>query len=204
MERTELKPSPRYRSKMFMIGGLGYGIPAIGVLIFALAIMAGENVGLSDTPATIFFVVFVLCSVVTWILLAALIPPYFRSISYELTDSEIVVRKGIVTKVIKTIPYRTMTNIVEARDLLDRYAVNLGNIKIQTAGKSGETGYEACLAGLSDWENVHHMVLDRLRGFRGAMKPTGSEVDADTAPASLLREMLEELRAIRTSLTRER
>jgi uncharacterized membrane protein YdbT with pleckstrin-like domain len=188
---------------MFMVGGIIYGIVGIGVLVSVLAAMAANDVRPTDTPATIFLAVFVLCSVVLWILLAALIPPYFRSISYELTDSEIIVRKGIVTKVVKTIPYRTVTNIVETRDLLDRYAVNLGNIKIQTAGKSGETGYEACLAGLSDWGMVHKTVLDRLRGFRGAMKPTGSESDPDPGSVGLLREMLGELRAIRTSLSKE-
>ena len=204
MERTELKPSPRYRSKMFMAGGIAYGIIGIGILVLVLAIMAANDVSPTDTPATIFLGIFVLCSIVTWILLVALIPPYFRSISYELTDSEIVVRKGIVTKVVKTIPYRTVTNIVEARDLLDRYAVDLGNIKIQTAGKSGETGYEACLAGLSDWESVHKTVLARLRGFRGAMKPTASETDAGPGSEGLLSEILGELRAIRTSLIKER
>ncbi|MFH1314354.1 MAG: PH domain-containing protein [Candidatus Eisenbacteria bacterium] len=203
METAQLKPSPKYRSKMFMVGGIVYGIIAAGILIFVLAIMAANDVGPSDTRAIIFLGVFVLCSIVTWILFAALIPPYFRSISYELTGSEIVVRKGIVTKVVKTIPYRTVTNIVEVRDLLDRHAVNLGAIKIQTAGKSGETGYEASLAGLGDWENVHQMVLDRLRGFRGAMKPTASETDADPGSAGLLGEMLDELRAIRASLTKD-
>jgi membrane protein YdbS with pleckstrin-like domain len=200
MERKEIKPSPSYRSKMFIVAAIIYGIVGGGTLIFVLAAMAANGIVVPDAQAVISLGVFLLCSIVTWILLAGLVPPYFRSISYELTDSEIIVRKGIVTKVVQTIPYRTVTNIVEARDLLDRYAVNLGNIKIQTAGKSGETGYEACLAGLSDWENVHQMVLDRLRGFHGAMKPTASEVDVGPGSEGLLRQIVSELQAIRKLL----
>ena len=200
MDTKKLLPAPRYRVKMFMVGALAYVIPAIGILIFTLAVMSAKGVDLSGRPATTFFAVFALCSVVAWILLATLIPPYFRAISYELTDSEIVVRKGIVTKVVKTIPYRTVTNIVESRDLLDRYAVNLGSIRIQTAGKSGETGYEASLAGLSDWEEAHQTILARLRGFQGGMKATAAEMEEDSAGSGLLREILAELKAIRISL----
>lgn len=198
-----MTPDRRYRDKLFLIAGLGYAIPAIGILIAALAIMAANGVGLSDRPGAIFLIVFALSSAVLWAFFIALIPPYFRSISYELTDTEIVVRKGIVTKVVKTVPYRTVTNIVKARDLLDRYAVNLGSINIQTAGKSGETGYEASLEGLGDWEEAHRMVLERLRGFRGAMKPTAAEVEDSGESENLLRHMLEELKAIRAAVERK-
>ncbi len=66
----------------------------------------------------------------------------------ELTDNETVVRKGIFTTV-KTISYHKVTNIIESRDLIDGFLVNLGSIKIQTASKSGQSCYEVCLGGLS-------------------------------------------------------
>jgi hypothetical protein len=93
-----------------------------------------------------------------------------------------------------------VTNIVESRDLLDRYAVGLGCIKIQTAGKSGETGYEASLAGLSDWDRAHQLILTRLRAFRSGMAATAAEVEDIPGNAELLRAILVELKAIRASL----
>ena len=104
-----------------------------------------------------------------------LVPPYYRSISYELTEDEVVVRKGIVTKVVKTVPYRTITNTVVARDLFDRGIFNLGSVLIQTAGMSGTSGYEESLVGLTDWDGAHQQVMNRLRRFRlHAMSPTQS------------------------------
>ena len=186
--------------KYFTVALLTYGIPAIGVLIFFFAIMAHHGIGLGERQGVVFFTIFGVSSVVLWILFAALIPPYFRSISYELTDKEIIVRKGIWTKVVKTLPYRTITNIVEARDLIDRYWFDLGSVRIQTAGMSGQAGYEASLDGLDDWGSVNTAIQERLRAFRGAMSPTAAEVETPAGGEEVLAEMLSELRAIRKAL----
>lgn len=200
MQVNTIYPSSRLMSKFFIIAALAYGIPAICVLAFFFIIMAHHGIGLGEPQGVIFFTIFGVSSVVLWVLLAALIPPYFRSISYELTDKEIIVRKGIMTKVVKTVPYRTITNIVEARDLIDRYWVRLGSIRIQTAGMSGTAGYEGSLDGLEDWSKVNSEVQDRLRAFRGAMSPTATEVEPSRASDASLAEVLQELKAIRKAL----
>ncbi len=200
MQGSIVYPSSKLMNKFFIIAALVYGIPALCILVFFFALMAHHGIGLAEPQGVVFFSVFGISSVVLWVLLAALIPPYFRSISYELTDKEIIVRKGIATRVVKTVPYRTITNIVEARDLIDRFCLNLGSIRIQTAGMSGTAGYEASLDGLEDWSRVNREVQDKLRAFRGAMSPTAAEVEGEAAGGPVLADVLEELRAIRTAL----
>jgi putative membrane protein len=189
--------------KFFIVALLVYGLPAICVLAFFFIIMAHHGIGLAERQGVVFFSIFGISSVALWILLAALIPPYFRSISYELTDKKIIVRKGIWTKVVKTLPYRTITNIVEARDIIDRYWVNLGSVRIQTAGMSGQAGYEASLDGLDDWNSVNRAIQDRLRSFRGAMSPTAADVEPPVGVEVVLTEMLTELKAIRSAIEKK-
>ena len=200
MQGNLIYPHARLMKKFFIISGLVYGIPAMVVVIFFLAIMASHGIGLTERPGVAFFSIFGLSSLVTWVLLLALVPPYFRSISYELTGKEIIVRKGILTKVVKTVPYRTITNIVEARDLIDRYCVGLGSIRIQTAGMSGAAGYEASIDGLDDWGLVNAEIQERLRDFHGAMSPTAAEIDMPAGGEAVLADILAELRAIRAAV----
>jgi membrane protein YdbS with pleckstrin-like domain len=202
MQENVIYPNSRLMKKFFIIAALVYAIPCAVILVLFFFIMAKNGIGLAERPGVIFFIIFGAASAVTWILAAALIPPYFRSISYELTGREIIVRKGILTKVVQTVPYRTITNIVEARDIIDRYWVNLGSIRIQTAGMSGTAGYEASLNGLEAWETVNAMVQDRLRAFRGAMSADAADVEP-RAGTDVLADMLEELRAIRSAVERK-
>jgi|GEM_PF-1927905 len=200
MEGKVVYPHERLMKKFFIIALLVYGIPAVAILIFFFALMAHHGIGLGERPGVVFFSIFGISSAVVWVLLAALMPPYFHSISYELTGKEIIVRKGILTKVVKTVPYRTITNIVEARDLIDRYCVGLGSVRIQTAGMSGQAGFEASLDGLTDWSGVNREVQDRLRAFRGAMSPTAADAEVPAGGEAVLEDMLKELKAIRNAI----
>ena len=200
METQIILPDERYQRKLFIVAGLAHGIPAAVILILTLSIMAAKGIGLASRTAIIFYSVFGVSSLALWIILVATIPSYFRSISYELTDNEVIVRKGIFTKAVKTIPFHKITNLVETRDLIDRFVVGLGNIKIQTAGRSGETGYEACLAGLADWHGVHEQIVSRLRPGLGLGQ--GSSGETGETIVGLLREILEEVRSLRGMLER--
>jgi uncharacterized membrane protein YdbT with pleckstrin-like domain len=203
MQGNLIYPSSRLMGKFFIIAALIYGLIAAAVLVIFFIIMASHGIGLGEREGVLFFSIFGMSSAVVWVICAVLIPPYFHSISYELTDKEIIVRKGIVTRVLKTVPYRTITNIAEARDLIDRYWLNLGSIRIQTAGMSGTAGYEASLDGLEDWSRVNEDIQNRLRAFRGAMSPTAADVEAPAGCEELLSGMLAELRAIRSTLEKQ-
>jgi uncharacterized membrane protein YdbT with pleckstrin-like domain len=126
---------------------------------------------------------------------------YHRSLGYEIQDDEIIVRVGIVTKTVKHVPYRTVTNISIKRGILDR-AFGIGTLAVQTAGMSGNSAPEQSLVGLRDVRAVYEDVVVKLRAFRGAMAPTAAEDEESSAAGAEggLAAVLEELRAIRKAL----
>lgn len=132
---------------------------------------------------------------------------YYRSLSYEIQDDEVIVRAGIWTHSVKHVPYRTVTNMTIKRGILDRWFFGLGSLHIQTAGMSGTPGAEEVLEGLSNVQEVYEIVVKELQRFRGAMTPTTTEVtdvSVETADAATSTEalsaILDEVRAIRRSL----
>ena len=118
-ESIRLNPDPRYKSKLYFITLIFWGIASICSWILYFVVTISNNTGPGHPGSIAYFVSYAAATIITWGLVGALVPPYYRSISYELTEDEVVVRKGIVTKVVKTVPYRTITNTVVARGLFD-------------------------------------------------------------------------------------
>ena len=186
------KPSEKLRVKFNLWVGLIF-ITCVFPFVFL-----GFIRGLGWTYVGIFLAANALWLIPTF----ALIPVYYRSIEYELGDEEVVVRKGIITKAIKTVPYRTVTNIEVRRGLLDRW-LGIGGIAVHTAGYSAQAGPEVWLSGLDDYEGVHAEILSALRRYRAR---TGATVGVEVVPISeegvpqLLGHILEELKALRRSI----
>ncbi len=128
--------------------------------------------------------------------------PYYKSLRYEIHDDEVIVHVGVITKSVKHVPYRTVTNIVVNRGILDRL-FGLGTLNIQTAGMSGQTGAEEALVGLPNVQEVYDLVATELRRFRAGMSPTGADADASqpmVSESAALAAILAEVKAIRTTL----
>ena len=64
------------------------------------------------------------------------IPKYYSSVSYMLSESDIVIEKGVWWKRKSIVPYNRVTNIDIFQGPLSRH-FELGKISIQTAGFSG-------------------------------------------------------------------
>ncbi len=138
----------------------------------------------------------------------ALVPRYYRSISYELTDEEVRVHKGIITQTVQTVPYRTVTNVELKRGPFSR-RLGLGDVHVQTAGYSQQAAAEATLSGLADYEEVSQQVIESLRRYRSR---AGAAVTVDESPLAggasagaeqTLSAILAEVRALRESLARQ-
>jgi len=121
--------------------------------------------------------------------------PYFRSLRYEIHEEQVIMQVGVITRSVKYVPFRTVTNMTIKRDPLDRL-FGLGSLEIQTAGISGTNQAEQHLVGLEDPQVVYDLARRALQRFRGAMAPTAADIDDE----NLLRSILEEVRAIRESL----
>lgn len=199
MQAKTFKPSSQYLTK------LRVAITIVALLILAGGILLGwlmsfdKDIGTSG--ARIVFIVTAIADAVWWVPAMLLTGPYYRSLSYEIQDDEVIMHVGIWTKSVKHVPYRTVTNLIVKRGILDRL-FGLGTLKIQTAGMSGTTGAEESLEGLDNVQEVYDMVVTELRRFRGSMAPTAAEEEIEPAAASTdaLSAILTEVRAIRHAL----
>lgn len=203
MRTQTFKPSPKYRSKLYAIVTLIAGaVLALGLIIgFIFALDRSSSAG----SGLIVVLVFGALDVLWWVPAMFLIAPYYNSLSYEIQDDKVIMRVGVVTKSIKHVPYRTVTNITIKRGILDRL-FGLGTLNIQTAGMSGTTGAEESLEGLENVQKVYDLVATELRRFRGAMTPTAADVEIEPAGISgdALNAILTEVRAIRQAVEKDR
>lgn len=198
MQALNIKPSIGYLKKLRVI------LTLVAVLIALFGYIMGQLIGIDHGPyvANMVFIGFLIADLVWWIPAILLVGLYYRSLSYEIQDDEVIVRVGIVTKSVKHVPYRTVTNLKVNRGILDRYLFNLGSLNIQTAGMSGTTGAEESLVGLSNVQEVYDHVAGKLRSFRGGMTPTAADVDieSDASSGAVLGAILNELKAIRKNI----
>jgi membrane protein YdbS with pleckstrin-like domain len=200
MKTKILKPSPKYATKLRV--GLTLLTLVILTCILLLSVVIGLDKGVGIGSLAIIFLIASLLSLLCWVSAMFMAGAYYRSLSYEIQDDEVIVRVGIITQSVKHVPYRTVTNLTVNRDPLDRWFFDLGALKIQTAGMSGQTGAEENLLGLPNSQEVYELVADELRRFRGAMPPTqaGEEADLAPAPDAVLDALLDEVRAIRRAV----
>ena len=77
---------------------------------------------------------------------------------------------GLITKSIKHVPFRTVTNLQLNRGTFDRM-FGIGTLNIQTAGMSGQKGAEESLMGLNNIQEVYAIVAKALRRYRTALAP---------------------------------
>jgi membrane protein YdbS with pleckstrin-like domain len=198
------RPSPRYLSKLRLV------ISIVGLLLLLSGALIAWLVGLdSETEAAdawMIFIVLAVLDLIWWFPALLLAGAYYRSLSYEVQTDEVIVKAGILTKSVKHVPYRTVTNLTAKRDILDRWLFDLGTLNIQTAGMSGTTGAEESLVGLPNVQEIYEIVVTELRRFRGGMSPTIAEAEEEEGITSIeaLRALLAEVRAIRETLEARR
>lgn len=205
MESWNLKPEKSYGTKLYLLCAL------ISILALGFSILMGWLIG-SDAGGSDGALTGILISIgvnLLWIIPVFIwIGPYRRSLVYEIEADEVIVRGGVVTKTVKHVPFRTVTNIEINRGPLDRLFM-IGTVKIQTAGMSGQSGAEEMLVGLNNYNEVYDRIAVNLRKFRAAMSPDqagvipGTGVPQAGSAADVLVEILTELRAIRSTLAED-
>lgn len=202
MKSKTFKPSPQFLTKLRVLLTLIAGSILLGGLVLGIALSFDRDVGIGGGLLTI--VITAALNILWWGPGMLVTGPYYRSLSYEIQDDEVIMRVGVWTRSVKHVPYRTVTNITVRRGILDRL-FGLGTLNIQTAGMSGTTGAEENLEGLDNVQEVYDLVATELRRFRGSMAPTaaGVEGEAIAAPTDTLGAILTEIQAIRQSLEKQ-
>ena len=193
MASTVFHPDIKLRHKLFII------VLLVGFVSMAGWLLMGMTIGFEEGGARGTFIGLIVAILITllWVVPALVIVPfYYRSLQYEIHDDEVIVRAGVITKSVKHVPFRTVTNLKVKRGPLDRL-FGIGTLNIQTAGMSGQSGAEESLIGLPNHQEVYEQVATALRRFRGAMAPTQAEDELAPADDLILGAILAELKAIR-------
>jgi membrane protein YdbS with pleckstrin-like domain len=201
MRSQTFKPSTKYLTKLRVNLTLVALAVMVGAVVLGLLLSLDSDIGLGGL---ILILVAAVLDALWWIPAMFLSGPYYRSLSYEIQDDEVIVHVGILTKSVKHVPYRTVTNLQVKRDIFDRWFFGLGTLNIQTAGMSGQTGAEERLVGLDDVQAAYELVATELRRFRGGMAPTGTgeELELPGVAGGTLEAILAEVRAIHEALER--
>ena len=152
---TSLKPDKLYLKKQIYILLLVTVIVYIFFTPYCLFILGEKDSG---------SLVLILGSI-GWLVLCFFIlfftKLWINNLSYIIKDSSITIYKGIFTKIEQNIPDNKVTDFVLYRDLFDRF-LGMGSIKVQTAGASGQSGFEGVLNGILDYEKVHTNLREKL------------------------------------------
>lgn len=136
-----------------------------------------------------------------------LIPLYYRRICYQIHEGEIVVSRGVITLTRRVVPIRAITNVSLRRGPYDRL-LNIGSVKIETAGQMGgqpgQTSPELALDGLVKYESVYAYILDLIRQYRAGYALT---TELEPTPVSdtsvLLQKILVELQQLNKNLEKD-
>lgn len=188
MKPLFFEPSPRLRTKYFLILTIWGAVAVVSTLLFAwlIAVDAG-----AESPAALAIIAGVLGNALWIAPFGLLIAPYCRSLHYEIHEDEVIVRVGVITRSVKHVPFRTVTNLEVRRGPFDRI-FGLGTLKIQTAGMSGQQGAEESLEGLPNVQDVYERVAVALRRYRGALAADAASEDVEPPRLEAGREDFEE------------
>lgn len=118
----------------------------------------------------------------------------YKSFTYELTDTEVVIREGLFTRKTVVIPYMRIQNINTRRTVLERL-IGLASLQIETAGANPGAS-EGILPGISNKEALISEILGKVEkakktqgdGGLGGFSPTGQKSEFE-----LLSDILKEL-----------
>ena len=171
--------------------GLSWIIPTVVVALLVLPFAQA----LAVTVALLFLLLVVVGFTAFWI------QKYYSSITYILTNDEIIVEKGVWWKRKSFVPYNRITNISVVQGPIARH-FGLGTVRVQTAGFSGggSAGVrvaEAVIVGVKNFEEIRNIIM----GFVKRVRPVAVEAEAEApAPRSVDQQILSELRRIREAL----
>ncbi len=180
--------------------------------------METEPAAVSLTPEEIFRIERPDASLMSYYVLASLmagpffpfvlVPLYFRyhTMHYRFSDEGVSMRWGILFRKEINLTFARIQDIHLTSNFVERW-LGLARIQIQTA--SGSAKAEMVIEGILEYRALRDFLYSRMRGAKG--QPASIAVAAGGAPtatapssevATVLREAVAELRAIRTVLER--
>ena len=133
----------------------------------------------------------------------ALIYNYFRyhTMQYHFDEEGISMKWGILFRREITLTYARIQDIHLTSNVVERW-LRLARIQIQTASASAAA--EMTIEGLHEFALVRDFLYTKMRGVRGtATASAPAEESTDSKLAATLREVANELRAVREALEKK-
>jgi membrane protein YdbS with pleckstrin-like domain len=164
-------PDPSFRSYLIIVTAFGMMIPAFffAFMIFGITDGAGNALAVA---AGIFAVLAFAGGL--WAYL------YYDTVRYLLTPTEMTWGRGVLWRQTGIVPYNRITNVDIIQGPVMRI-FGISNLRIQTAGYSGNQMAEIKLQGIHDPEPLRAIIMDFVRSGHPVAAVTGAEISA--APA---------------------
>src|SRR5688500_8451025 len=127
---------------------------------------------------------------------------YFRydTMRFQFDEEGISMRWGILFRREITLTYARIQDIHLTSNIVERW-LRLARIQIQTASASAAA--EMTLEGLHEFELVRDFLYSKMRGVRGAVAAPATVSSPESDLAAALREVANELRAVREALEKK-
>lgn len=117
----------------------------------------------------------------------------YVSFTYQFSETEFIIRQGVITRQTTIIPYHRIQNINTQRTLLERF-LGLASLQIETAGTNVNMS-EGILPGVA---NKDALIAEIMQKVEEAKKPKVEQ--SENPGSSMLSEILKELSNINHNL----
>lgn len=143
----------------------GWAIPNI---IKVKQVISGEEAEVI-TPVSFLSLPWIIALIIFWLVgtyIWARLQYYF--FGYEFASDDFKIEKGVILKKYVSIPYERIQNVDIHRGVIARF-LGLSDLRIQTAGYSGQVGTEGHLPGLSarGAEDMRKELIRKAKGSQG-------------------------------------
>ncbi|MFC2133458.1 PH domain-containing protein [Bacteroidota bacterium] len=161
MEKIALKPDKKLKTKLHLIILSISSLLIIVGIVLQLTVTMGR-ITMAEAAIIIWPIIFGLI-IIKWLITTPIFYFWVKNLEYFIEEERITIHKGFITKIQQNIPYRAVTDFMLHRSLFDRI-LNIGSIRIQTAGQSvTPTGFEANLSGILNWNELLEELRIRLK-----------------------------------------
>jgi membrane protein YdbS with pleckstrin-like domain len=188
-EARQLNPRIKIRWYLEKVAVLAPLLGGLYIIMYLLTYDDPGGIGTMDE------VIFVLAAIACLAIAYIYVEVRFRKFVYALREKDFLIQKGVVERIRYVIPYEKIQNVTVSRDLLEQ-ALGLGTLHIETAAHVIVEN-DILLPGVSNQENLVTELVTRSREAKAPGIATPETV------ASLLNDMLAELRGIRSELGRK-
>ena len=197
-----LSPGNNYMFKRFVSIGIVILLIAIGIMIIfgfmSLLPYSTEEGNIGTVMLNVGYLITIIITSFLIIYNSIGTPWLIRTLSYEITEDALIVRRGRITKVEIFVPYRTITNIGIIRGPIDRL-FHIGHINIETAGTaigfSGKLGVDQYIEGLTDehLKETYDFIYSKMKKLKSVYSTTTEEISIEKEEGDSLVEVIQEL-----------